>query len=388
MENLSHSLIGAVFAETALPVDATRAQRTLFYVTGIVAANLSDADLLYTSITPPPLGYLLHHRGHTHTVAGLVALAALIGIVSLIPALRRRIRPVETRYWLLVLAALASHLVADSWNSYGVHPFWPLTNRWYYGDTIYILEPWLWTLLGASVAMNTRNRRGRLILTGALIALPIAAAAIGMISPLALPPIALAAALLVGVFRSRPARTRAWASVAAVTAFVLMSFAIGRSVRFIVTLDAARAPSRHLVDAVLNPRPGNPLCWSALVVERAGDTLYMKRGTIDVGRRLLPIGTCGAGESDPWTPVAIQSVSALRGAMTEDCRVRAWLQFGRVPVLAAGWISDARFGGTGRGNFTAMEVANIGPTPDCPSHLTHWDLPRADVLAGPIPFRR
>jgi inner membrane protein len=385
LENLSHSLIGAVLAETALPNDATRSQRTLFYVTGIIAANLPDADLLYTSITPPPLGYLLHHRGHTHTVVGLVALAALIGIVSLIPALRRLIRSAERRYWLLVFAALGSHLLADSWNSYGVHPFWPLTNRWYYGDAVYILEPWLWTLLGVSVAMNTRGNRGRLILSGALIAIPIAAAATGLIAPLALVPIALAGALFVAVFRSRPARARAQASLAAAALFVLGSIAIGSGVRLVVKSEATRAPYRHFVDAALNPRPGNPLCWSALVVERAGDSLYTKRGMIDVARRLSPVGACGRRESDGWTPVATQSVNALRSAMTEDCRVRAWLQFGRVPVLEAGWISDARFGGTGRGNFTAMEVADIGSVSDCPTHLTHWDLPRADVLSGPSP---
>jgi inner membrane protein len=385
VENLSHSLIGAALAEAALPGNATRSQRTLFYVTGIVAANLPDADLLYTSITPPPLGYLLHHRGHTHTVAGLIALAAVIGVISLIPALRRLVRPTEPRYGLLVLAALASHLVADSWNSYGVHPFWPLTNRWFYGDAVYILEPWLWGLLGVSAVMNTRSDRGRLILAGVLIAIPIAAAAVGVIAPFVLLPIALVVALFVLVFRSRPARTRAWAAMAAVAVFVLASLGIGRAVRVVVELDEMRAPYRHFVDAVLNPRPGNPLCWSVLVMEQAGDTLYLERGTIDVARRWSPIGACDGGASAGWTPVATQSVSGLRDAMHADCRVRAWLQFGRAPVLDAGWISDARFGGTARGNFTAMAVANGASATDCPPHLTHWDLPRADVLTGSPP---
>jgi hypothetical protein len=115
-------------------------------------------------------------------------------------------------------------------------------------------------------------------------------------------------------------------------------------------------------------------------MEQAGDSLYLARGTIDVARRVSPIGACGRGASGGWTPVAAQSVSALRETMHADCRVRAWLQFGRVPVLDAGWIADARFGGTGRGNFTAMEVSDGASATDCPPHLTHWDLPRADVL--------
>src|SRR3954469_15804486 len=114
MENLTHSLIGATLAEIALPKSATKTQRTLFYVSGILAANLPDADLLYTSITPAPLGYLLHHRGHTHTIAGLVALAALIGLVCALPAIRRHVAPIAPRFWILVAAALASHLIADA----------------------------------------------------------------------------------------------------------------------------------------------------------------------------------------------------------------------------------------------------------------------------------
>ena len=91
MENITHSLVGATLAELALPAAATPAQRRLFYAAGIVAANLPDADLLYTSIIAPPLGYLLHHRGHTHTVVGLAVQAALIGVVCMLPALARRI---------------------------------------------------------------------------------------------------------------------------------------------------------------------------------------------------------------------------------------------------------------------------------------------------------
>jgi hypothetical protein len=69
--------------------------------------------------------------------------------------------------------------------------------------------------------------------------------------------------------------------------------------------------------------------------------------------------------------------------MAGDCRVRAWLQFGRAPSMRDGWISDARFGGSGRGNFSAMQVADGASARECPPHLTDWDLPRADVLLAP-----
>ncbi|MDB4883657.1 MAG: hypothetical protein JWL95_2423, partial [Gemmatimonadetes bacterium] len=193
MENLTHSLVGATLAELALPAGATRLQRRAFFVVGIVAANLPDADLVYTWITPPPLGSLLHHRGHTHTVGGLVALAALLGAACQLPVLRHHIGAMRARMGALVLVALVSHLVLDSWNSYGVHPFWPFDARWIYGDAIYILEPWLWLLLGVAATLNTRNDRGRVVLGAALAMLAAAAGAMRVVPPAALLALAVAA---------------------------------------------------------------------------------------------------------------------------------------------------------------------------------------------------
>ena len=166
MDNLTHSLVGAALAELTLPADAPRAARRTFFITGVVAANLPDADLFYTRITAAPLGSLLHHRGHTHTIAGIVLLGVAMAAVCALPAIRATVGTWRNRLWLLIALGLASHLVLDFWNSYGVHPFWPITSRWFYGDAVYILEPWLWALLGAAATMNTRSRWGRVWLGG------------------------------------------------------------------------------------------------------------------------------------------------------------------------------------------------------------------------------
>jgi len=158
VDNLTHSLVGATLAELALPVGAPRAVRRTFYVAGVLAANLPDADLVYTRITPAPLGALLHHRGHTHTVAGLVLLGFAMVAVLLLPRFRDAVAPARGRLWALIAIALASHLVLDSWNSYGVHPFWPFSSRWFYGDAVYILEPWLWMILGVVAYFVMRSR--------------------------------------------------------------------------------------------------------------------------------------------------------------------------------------------------------------------------------------
>src|SRR5688500_9946104 len=141
----------------------TKAQRPEFVGAGIIAANLPDIDLVYSGITPSPIGYLLHHRGHTHTVMGVVALAiVLVFAYRFLPSVSNMRLSGHVRFWLLIAIALASHLLLDILNSYGVHPFYPFDNTWYFGDSVFILEPSLWLILGAAVALNGRTRTAKL----------------------------------------------------------------------------------------------------------------------------------------------------------------------------------------------------------------------------------
>ena len=84
MDNLTHSLLGAVVGETlarfvpnARSVLPETTRRSLYVSLMVVGSNLPDLDSLYTGITGGKLGYLLHHRGHTHTLVGALAIAAL-----------------------------------------------------------------------------------------------------------------------------------------------------------------------------------------------------------------------------------------------------------------------------------------------------------------------
>ena len=43
--------------------------------------------------------------------------------------------------------------------------------------------------------------------------------------------------------------------------------------------------SASVVDVVLAPRPGNLLCWNALLLQREQDELVMRRANIPLGRR-------------------------------------------------------------------------------------------------------
>jgi inner membrane protein len=392
VENLTHSLVGVTLAELALPANARPAQRGLFYATGIVAANLPDADLFYTAITPPPLGYLLHHRGHTHTVVGILALAMAMGLVLwAIPGTRRLIAESRRRFWVLLLVALASHLVLDSWNSYGVHPFWPVDNRWFYGDAIYILEPWLWVMLGVAVALNARTTLWRWILfVGLVVAVPLAAVRLSLIPSGALVALfVIGAALGLATRRASP-RTRSTIALAVTASFVITMFGLSRVARAASVASAGAFQQGVIVDVVLNPRPAAPLCWTALAIEKreARGEYVMRRGSLALFDGWLPRSVCNLGGARPapigasrtrvaWLLEFDESLSRLRTLARNDCRVRAWLRFARAPGLSENTVTDERFG---NGGFTSLRLSDPAAASVCPPHLPNWAMPRADLL--------
>jgi inner membrane protein len=378
LDNLTHSLVGATLAELALPVGAPRATRRTFFVAGVLAANLPDADLVYTRITPAPLGALLHHRGHTHTVAGLFLLGLAIAAVCLLPRIRSTIAPVRGRFWALVAIALASHLVLDSWNSYGVHPFWPFSSRWFYGDAVFILEPWIWMLLGVAAVLNTTNRVGRLLLAAVLIGLLPLGRRFGVIAPAALVALVVVAALLAALLLRRTPRVRAAVALALVTIFVGGLFVLREVARGEVLATMAPASRARVADIILSSEASNPFCWSVLTVVRdPGDASYlMTRGSVAV----VAPGACGTRGRVSWDPPVAQSIVALRARARADCWVRGWLQFGRAPHMSDVAISDERYGGVPRGNFTTMALKPPAEAARCPAHLTAWRPPRQDLL--------
>lgn len=375
MENVTHSLVGAALAEVALPANATATQRRLFFVAGIVAANLPDADLVYTNITPPPLGYLLHHRGHTHTLVGCALLAIAFAIVArFIPPLQRAIEQSPRRFWLLIAAALLSHIVLDSWNIYGVHPFWPVDNRWFYGDTINIVEPWLWVLLGVSAVLNVSRARGRMIVSGILIALAIMLMLVRMISLGALVALFVGAGALTGLAWRLTPRARATAALVAVAIFVTTMFGLSRRARVLAVASLEASPQGELVDVVINSDAASPACWRALSLEKneAAGEWVMRRANI-------PVISCAEApdRAITWTVASRESLDRLRALARDDCWARAWLQFGRAPSIEDDRIADIRFG---RAGFTTMRLLPPDEARVCPPHLTRWTMPRADLL--------
>ncbi len=380
MENLTHSLIGATLAELFVPRSASPAKRGFFFTVGVVAANLPDADLVYARIMPPPLGYLLHHRGHTHTLVGIALLALSFAALYLNPRVRRGLADCGGRFWGLVACALLSHIVADAWNSYGVHPFWPFDNRWLYGDAIYIYEPWLWLILGVTVVLNTRARSTRFALAALLITLPLAMTGLRIISAPTLGVLAILGAAWAVLAAGWSSVRRAGTSLGVVTAFVVAMFALSGVARAKIGQSLAGVPRGEVLDAIMNPRPANPLCWTTILVERdaAGSAYFLRRGTIAVVHN-----GCSLDWAHAWAPADTQSLSGLRALSADNCRVRAWLRFGRAPYVRRGRIADYRFGSADPGNFSSMLIDDGSEPAACPRNVPPWRMPREDLLRAP-----
>jgi inner membrane protein len=384
--------VGAALAELTLPTIAPRVHRRLFLATGVIVSNFPDLDLVYTGVTPEPLGYLLHHRGHTHTVAGLIAQALLIAAVSLAPPLRRAIRDAGAgRFTALLAASLAGHLVLDSWNTYGVHPFSPVDSRWYYGDAIFIFEPWLWVLLGMAAAANARSRLGRIAVAGVVAALCVALTVAGILPVAALAGLIACGAGLAWWARGVSPRASAAVALAGSAIFVAGMFGLSAVARSRTRAAIDADPRGAIVEVVVNPNPGWPVCWAMIVIEREADDLVLRRGTLSLLPAWHPPGRCPShrleglraapgGGALAWSGELRQPVGVLRELSRRDCWVRAWLQFGRAPFVRDGTIADLRFQ-SARGNFTAMALP--GEDRACPPAMTSWVMPRADVLVSP-----
>lgn len=156
MDTLTHTLTGWTIAR-CLPQ-----QRWGKWVapTAIVAANLPDFEFFFV---PPSdkAAYLLNHRGWSHGLLGItLEVVAWTAIVVLVLFCRRRrilwSRATGLRVLLVVAGGAYSHLLLDWFNSYGVRPLYPIDKAWYYGDLVFLMDPWIWLTLAGTLFLGSR----------------------------------------------------------------------------------------------------------------------------------------------------------------------------------------------------------------------------------------
>lgn len=120
MDNITHSLTGLALARAGFDRLTPRATVLL-----LLAANAPDIDIL--AATFGALRYFEVHRGYTHCLLGLPVMAAVC--VLLTAAIYRQSLP-WLRLWLIACAGVASHLLLDWTNSYGIRLLLPFSSRW------------------------------------------------------------------------------------------------------------------------------------------------------------------------------------------------------------------------------------------------------------------
>ena len=162
MDNLTHSLVGAVMGQAGLKRKTGLGMPAL-----IVGANLPDVDAacFFWLEGTEHLGF---RRGITHGPPALVILPLLLaGILWWYDRwqTKRGTRP-EQRLpvhfgWLYGLSFLGalSHPLLDWLNVYGVRFWEPFAPTWAYGDTLFIIDVWLWALLIISVWWGYRREK-------------------------------------------------------------------------------------------------------------------------------------------------------------------------------------------------------------------------------------
>ena len=160
MDNIAHTLAGVALAEAGL-----RRRTGLATATLAIGANLPDVDALIY-VVGSSVDALAFRRGWTHGILAMLILPfALTGIMIGWDRFVRRRRadpgdPIDAR-WLLALAAIGiwSHPLLDLLNTYGVRLLMPFSNRWFYGDTLFIVDPWLWGALAIGIVLSRVRRR-------------------------------------------------------------------------------------------------------------------------------------------------------------------------------------------------------------------------------------
>lgn len=408
MDNITHTVIGALAGEVAARVAPSgrsalpaTTRRNLCVTLSAIGGNLPDSDLLY-SFFGGKVNYLLHHRGHTHTIV----IGLLLGAVALVITrwwIRRRGLQASSQDYALLAVVLALtpmlHIAMDFTNNYGVHPFWPFQAGWFYGDSIFIIEPLLWAA-GAPLAFIFKTHLARI----AVFLLMIGACALCFFSGMVPPGLAVAYALLVaGLLLIGQRASVDVALTASVTVW------LGATAMFALTAQTARSqidaiaartfPGSTPIDRIVTPTPANPACWEVMLLHREADNAVLRRAMLALAPGWLSAEQClGRGLATeitaPLLPVPADStaqvtwhgqistpIARLANVARTNCEAAAALRFMRMPWLANVddelVLGDLRYDREKELGFAELAITD---RPDCPSFVPAWIEPRRALL--------
>jgi inner membrane protein len=330
---------------------------------------------------------------------------ALLVLAGVWLTLRVRQRSFSSREWRLLVALAAigpvCHLLLDFSNNYGVHPFWPLDNAWYYGDAVFIIEPWFWVSTLPALVYLARSRVAKAVLGLLLGVMIVLVWVVPLVPTLASVAVTLSVAVALLVLKPLRPSTR-----------VIVGFAVSLAVLgvFVVSSRDARAsaqrvtlaqyPEARILDAIVSPVPGTPVCFNALVLTLEEERYVIRSADVAPLPAWFPAGRCPPatrGQTAGLRPVEgahsrPSSASVLwRGELAlpanelvqlarESCHAHALLRFARAPfwrtVGSSRVLGDVRYDRDEALDFAEIELNGSG---ECPRAIPPWLPPRSDV---------
>ena len=327
VDNLCHSLVGAALSGAGL-----RRRTGLATATMVIGANLPDVDVLVYVFGTGGASGLAFRRGWTHGVLAMIVLPFLLaGIMMWVGralearrARRRRARapqPIVPSQLLLVSAiSIWSHPLFDLLNTYGVRLLMPFSSRWFYGDTLFIVDPWVWSALALGAFFSLRRAR----------AVPVGAASKPVMAR-----------------AERPARL----AIAAVTTYIVAMAISSRVGRSVVERQALASGSPPSVRVMVAPEPVNPYARS--VIRDMGQWYEIGRLTFSPQPRYAVVGE----------PIVKVTNAATSAALTtrEGKQFATWARFpfaeitnNKDSVIVR--FDDARYAAPGGASFASVVV--------------------------------
>jgi inner membrane protein len=491
MDNVTHSLIGVAVGHVALKVFERKAPlsrgvgvknavvdqekaalvrspkfRSLVLWTSILSNNAPDSDVVFPTLmkwlhlggNDRRLIQLLEHRGFTHTVTAAPVLGLIcLGLAwifcggsrannsrdngkagelnlsgkneSVSFAQKLSQNKLWWKLWGFAILGVFCHLVADLWNDYGIHPFWPISNHWFYGDFIFIVEPLIWFSILPLAFFESQKLflRGfvlflTFLMTGLLFFGPYSSWFSGGILFLALGWEAFAWFWQWRVSRSQVNSEGRWTFASFVpavgmlglvlTMFFVSSQMVGKGIRDLIH---SEIPDETIVQLGRSPAPANPFCWRTLVASVGpGDRYTVRLATVSLLPEWVDAGRClegtDSGHAAPLEKVSLpgvkESTSAAPGSLVTSaapgmviswhgefsrpfhelvqtskdfCRFEALRHFARAPFWAFSdgeWIGgDLRYDRQAGKSFATFALGEPGDKSVCTQSLPEWDPP-------------
>ena len=394
MDNLTHTLIGITFGQSVVKKQ-DKDLRAMVWAS-VIASNLPDIDVLFNPMSDARrLGYLLYHRGYTHTLVAMLPLALLSALLPYF-LFRNHGRASFLKIFAVAVMAGLLHLAADYCNDYGLHPFYPFMNRWYYGDFIFIIEPFYLFALMPLAILRSHLRWVRVFwaLFGVVMLV--------FLWVTSFLPWAACVWLTIwagAFFFWQKKSTTALPAIAGMAVTLLLFFSASVITRSQVRDELkVQRPQEQLLQLSTTPAPSNPFCWRTIVATRSDAGEYrLHMGAVSLLSALFDPSRCFFRLQQERTAPLSQSVllthknifwlgdfsaplSELKGLTEKHCQLRALLRFTRMPFWvkegSTAVVGDLRYDNEPGLGFSELEFS--GDQEVCPKLVPPW--------VSPIPF--